>query len=51
LPQLGVYALKASVKIIDRVYDSVPDVTSRYNIIPEVAKKPSILIGTIKCGS
>jgi len=51
LPQLGVDALKASVKIIDRLYDSVPDVTSRYNIIPEVAKKPSILIGTIKCGS
>ncbi|BFH74019.1 M20 family metallopeptidase [Sulfurisphaera javensis] len=51
LPQLGVDAVKASVQIINELYNSVPDITSSYNIIPSVAKKPSILVGTIKCGS
>lgn len=51
LPQLGIDALKVSVKIINKLYDSIPDITSKYNIIPEVSKKPSILIGTIKCGN
>lgn len=51
LPQLGIDAIKASIKMINKLYDSVPELTSSYNIIPEVAKKPSILIGTLKCGS
>ncbi|MEM0373026.1 MAG: M20 family metallopeptidase [Sulfolobaceae archaeon] len=50
-PQLGVDALKASVKMISKLYDTVPNITSKYNVIPEIGKRPSILIGTIKCGS
>ncbi|AHC52149.1 succinyl-diaminopimelate desuccinylase [Sulfolobus acidocaldarius SUSAZ] len=50
-PQLGVDAVKVSMKIIQELYNSIPDTVSRYNIIPEVSKRPSVLVGTIRCGS
>lgn len=51
LPQLGIDAVRASIKMINKLYESLPDTTSAYNIIPDVAKKPSILVGTLKCGT
>lgn len=51
LPQLGVDAVKVSMKIIQELYNSVPEIVSKYNIIPEVSKRPSVLVGTVRCGS
>ncbi len=51
LPQLGIDAVRVSTKMIQELYNSLPDITSNYEIIPEVSKKPSILVGTVRCGS
>ncbi|QXJ28736.1 Acetylornithine deacetylase [Saccharolobus shibatae B12] len=50
-PQLGIDAVKASAIMIERLYASLPNITSKYNITPEAGKKPSILVGTVKCGT
>ncbi|ADX84653.1 M20 family metallopeptidase [Saccharolobus islandicus] len=50
-PQLGIDAVKAVAIMIERLYSSLSNITSKYNIVPEAGKKPSILVGTVKCGT
>ncbi|ACP37411.1 acetylornithine deacetylase or succinyl-diaminopimelate desuccinylase [Sulfolobus islandicus M.14.25] len=50
-PQLGIDAAKAVAIMIERLYSSLSNITSKYNIVPEAGKKPSILVGTVKCGT
>ncbi|QGA53897.1 ArgE/DapE family deacylase [Sulfolobus sp. E5-1-F] len=50
-PQLGIDAVKAVAIMIERLYASIPNITSKYSIMPEAGKKPSILVGTVKCGT
>ena len=55
MPFLGKDAVFYTTKIISKLYDYADSksmsITSNYNIIPEGAKKPSLAIGTVKCGT
>lgn len=50
-PQLGIDAVKITLEIIKELYKSIKNVKSNYNIIPEISKYPSILVGKVNCGT
>lgn len=50
-PQLGIDAVKATSLMIEELYKAIPDIVSKYEISPESGKKPTILVGVVKCGT
>jgi succinyl-diaminopimelate desuccinylase len=52
-PGRGVDATRNTCKIVNRIYEEIPskNMRSLYNITPEEGRRPTILIGTIHCGT
>ncbi|MGC8543255.1 MAG: M20 family metallopeptidase [Vulcanisaeta sp.] len=53
-PQLGIDATHACAQLINKLYGlkaKFNSMISNYEIIPEAGKRPSIMVGTVRCGT